>query len=91
MDNINELNIVNYYEYMGQKIDYIPSDILSLEKCKPVLKSFQPWNKSTYGCTKLKDLPYEARKYIEFIENYINVPLKIISTGPKRDEAIFID
>ena len=91
LDNINELNIVDYYEYMGQKIDYIPSDISSLEKCKPVLKSFQPWNKSTYGCTKLQDLPYEARKYIEFIENYINVPLKIISTGPKRDEAIFID
>ena len=91
LDNINELNIVDHYEYNGEKIDYIPSDISSLEKCKPVLKSFQPWNKSTYGCTKLNDLPYEARKYIEYIENYINVPLKIISTGPKRDEAIFID
>ncbi len=91
LDNINELNIVDHYEYEGQKIDYISSDISSLEKCKPVLKSFQPWNNSTYGCTKLKDLPYEARKYIEYIENYINVPLKIISTGPKRDEAIFID
>ena len=91
MDNINELNIVEYYEYEGNKIDYIPSDISSLEKCNPILKSFQPWNKSTYGCTKLNDLPYEARKYIEYIENYIDVPLKIISTGPKREEAIFLE
>ena len=91
LDNINELNIVEYYEYEGNKIDYIPSDISSLEKCNPILKSFQPWNKSTYGCTKLSDLPYEARKYIEYIENYIDVPLKIISTGPKREEAIFLE
>ena len=67
------------------------SDIFNLEKSKPVLKEFKPWTQSTFGCTKLTDLPYEARKYIEYIENYLEVPLSIISTGPKRDQAIFID
>jgi len=91
LDNISELNIVENYEIDGNTTNLMSSDIFSLEKSTPVLKEFKPWNKSTVGCTKLSELPYEARQYIEYIEKYIEVPLKIISTGPKREQAIFLD
>ena len=91
LDNIQELNIVENYNIEGEVTNFMSSDIFNLEKSKPVLKEFKPWTQSTFGCTKLTDLPYEARKYIEYIENYLEVPLSIISTGPKREQAIFID
>ena len=91
LDNISELNIVENYEIDGNTTNFMSSDIIRLEKSTPVLKEFKPWNKSTVGCTKLSELPYEARQYIEYIEKYIEVPLKIISTGPKREQAIFLD
>ena len=91
LDNIQELNIVENYNIDGEITNFMSSDIFNLEKSKPVLKEFKPWTKSTFGCTKLNDLPYEARQYIDYIENYLEVPLSIISTGPKREQAIFLD
>ena len=91
LDNIQELNIVENYKIDGEITNFMSSDIFNLEKSKPVLKEFKPWTQSTFGCTKLKDLPYEARQYIDYIENYLEVPLSIISTGPKREQAIFLD
>ncbi|MAX11086.1 MAG: adenylosuccinate synthase [Chloroflexi bacterium] len=91
LDNIQELNIVENYNIDGEVTNFMSSDMFSLEKSKPVLKEFKPWTQSTFGCTKLNDLPYEAREYIDYIENYLEVPLSIISTGPKREQAIFLD
>tara|TARA_Y100001970_G_scaffold286392_1_gene408432 strand:+ start:744 stop:2024 length:1281 start_codon:yes stop_codon:yes gene_type:complete len=91
LDNIQELNVVDKYSIDGKETNFMSSDIFNLENSKPILKEFKPWSQSTYGCTKLTDLPYEARKYIEYIENYLEVPLSIISTGPKREQAIFLD
>ena len=91
LDNIQELNIVENYNIDGEITNFMSSDIFNLEKSKPVLKEFKPWTQSTFGCTKLNDLPYEARQYIDYIENYLEVPLSIISTGPKREQAIFLD
>ena len=91
LDNIQELNIVENYNIDGEITNFMSSDIFNLEKSNPVLKEFKPWTQSTFGCTKLKDLPYEARQYIDYIENYLEVPLSIISTGPKREQAIFLD
>mgnify|MGYP001187224437 CR=1 FL=1 len=91
LDNIQELNIVENYNIDGEVTNFMSSDMFSLEKSKSVLKEFKPWTQSTFGCTKLTDLPYEARQYIDYIENYLDVPLSIISTGPKREQAIFLD
>ena len=91
LDNIQELNMVENYNIDGEVTNFMSSDMFSLEKSKPLLKEFKPWTKSTFGCTKLNDLPYEARQYIDYIENYLEVPLSIISTGPKREQAIFLD
>ena len=91
LDNIQELNMVENYNIDGEVTNFMSSDMFNLEKSKPVLKEFKPWTQSTFGCTKLNDLPYEARQYIDYIENYLEVPLSIISTGPKREQAIFLD
>ena len=91
LDNIQELNMVENYNIDGEVTNFMSSDMFSLEKSKPLLKEFKPWTQSTFGCTKLNDLPYEARQYIDYIENYLEVPLSIISTGPKREQAIFLD
>tara|TARA_Y100000590_G_scaffold1844_1_gene2330 strand:+ start:784 stop:2064 length:1281 start_codon:yes stop_codon:yes gene_type:complete len=91
LDNIQELNVVDKYSIDGKETNFMSSDIFNLENSKPILKEFKPWAQSTFGCTNLTDLPYEARKYIDYIEKYLEVPLSIISTGPERDQAIFID
>ena len=58
------------------------------EDNKPVYKVFEGWLTSTEGVTKYSDLPDNAKKYIEYIENFTECSASIISTGPSRDQTI---
>ena len=48
------------------------------------------WSESTVGVTSEKELPDNARKYLARIEELVNVPIDIISTGPDRSETIVL-
>jgi adenylosuccinate synthase len=61
-----------------------------LEACKPVYKELEGWRKKTKGVTKLKGLPKQARAYIDYISETLNVDVDIISTGQKRDEVVVV-
>jgi adenylosuccinate synthase len=60
----------------------------NLKNIKPVYKKIPGWQRSTRGVTKYEDLPKEAREYLDFIQKETNIPIKLISTGPKREEMI---
>lgn len=68
-----------------------PQQVNVLDGCVPVYKELDGWKKSTKGLTKLKDLPKQARAYIDYISETLNVNIDIISTGQKRDEVIIIN
>ena len=55
---------------------------------EPVYKTFEGWLTSTEGITKYSELPDNAKKYIEYIENFTECIASIISTGPSRDQTI---
>jgi adenylosuccinate synthase len=56
---------------------------------KPVYESLAGWKGSTYGATRIDQLPKEALSYLEKIESLCSCPISLISTGPKRDELIW--
>lgn len=64
------------------------ADMNALDAAKPVYKILPGWQSATKGMTSYGDLPPQARAYIEFIEREAGVPVRLISTGPKRDEMI---
>ena len=68
----------------------MPQDAGVLEACKPVYKEFPGWKTSTQGVKKLKDLPKQARTYIDYISESLNVNIDIISTGQRRDEVVMV-
>jgi adenylosuccinate synthase len=72
------------------KFTDFPQQAHVLEACEPVYKELDGWKKSTKGMTRLKDLPKQARDYIDYISESLNVKIDIISTGQKRDEVIVI-
>jgi len=55
---------------------------------EPIYKVFEGWLTSTEGITKYSELPENAKKYIEYIENFTECNASIISTGPSRDQTI---
>lgn len=59
-----------------------------LAKAKPVYEYLPGWKQETRGIRKYEDLPENCRKYIEFIEKELEVPVTLVSNGPGRDEVI---
>jgi adenylosuccinate synthase len=62
----------------------------SYDSLEPIYAELPGWKQSTYGVRALEDLPVNARNYIKFIEDKIEAPVDIISTGPDREETIIL-
>ena len=89
LDGLEEVKICIAYEYEGKSVQDFPSSIRFLENCKPIYETLPGWNGSA-GKKRYEDLPLNAKKYIEFIEDELDMPIKIISTGAGREETIIL-
>ena len=85
---LDEIPVCVGYEVDGKVLRDFPATSL-LEKAKPVLKVLPGWKCDIRGIKKYEDLPEACRNYIEFIEKELEVPIKMVSNGPRRDEIIF--
>jgi adenylosuccinate synthase len=90
MDDLDPIQVCMSYRYKGKKIDEFPADLGTLMNCEPVYEELPGWKKNTNGLTDYKQLPDNAKKYLDFIEEKIGVPIYLISTGSKRDQTIFV-
>ncbi len=59
-------------------------------RLQPVYEELPGWSESTSGARALEDLPASARAYIRFIEEAVEAPVDIVSTGADRDETIIL-
>ncbi|MDB2543657.1 adenylosuccinate synthase [Woeseiaceae bacterium] len=88
LDGLGTIKICIGYELDGEKIEDFPLDIKLLNKCSPIYEDFPGWQTSTIGVTNYLDLPENARVYLEWIEDNLNIPIDIVSTGPDREQTI---
>jgi adenylosuccinate synthase len=63
----------------------------SYDKLEPLYAELPGWKQSTYGVRSMAELPVNARNYIQFIEDRIEAPVDVISTGPDREETIILN
>ena len=84
LDGMPKVKICVAYEYKGQRINYFPSD---LENAKPIYEEMDGWD-SIAGIRSYDELPANAKKYIERIEELTGVKVGIISTSPERNDTI---
>lgn len=85
---LDEIPVCVGYEVDGKVIQDFPTTP-TLERCKPVLKVMPGWKQDIRGITRYEDLPQACRNYVEFIEQQIGVPIKMVSNGPARTEILY--
>lgn len=91
LDSFAELKMCTYYLLDGKHIDRIPISSGQINACTPQYQCFEGWQCNTAGISSMGDLPLAAQKYIEFISNFIELPISLVSTGPSRHEMIIRD
>ncbi|WP_092485091.1 adenylosuccinate synthase [Candidatus Ichthyocystis hellenicum] len=90
LDGLDEIKVCVGYSYQGSAYDVGFTDSVSLAKCEPVYETLPGWKTSTTGVSLFSDLPDNAQRYINYIEEQVGVPVSMISTGPDREEIISI-
>ena len=58
---------------------------------EPVYETFEGWSEDITSVTNFDGLPDNAKKYINAIENFIEIPITFISVGPERNQNIVIN
>lgn len=87
LDTFDEIKIcTDYILPDGTLTKHFPTS--SLQDIKPYYQTVEGWKTTTKGVTKGRDLPENYLIYVELLEKYLEVPINIISTGPKREETI---
>ncbi len=84
---LDELPVCVGYEIDGKVTKDFPTTNL-LKKAKPVYTYLPGWKSEIRGITEYDKLPENCRKYIEFIEKELEVPITMVSNGPGRHEII---
>ncbi|HWQ37643.1 MAG TPA: adenylosuccinate synthase [Burkholderiales bacterium] len=90
LDGVERLRIGVGYRIGAEQIDILPAGAETLAQCEPVYEEVPGWKQCTVGIKCYRDLPRNARAYLERIEQICGVPVDMISTGPEREETIVL-
>ena len=83
---LDEIKVCTGYEVDGVISDTFPVPS-KLDSAKPVYETLPGWKTDVRGVTDYNALPQAAKDYVDFIEKKIEVPITMVSTGPKRHEV----
>ncbi|WP_028109936.1 adenylosuccinate synthase [Ferrimonas futtsuensis] len=91
LDGLEELKLCTGYKMAdGSVVEVPPLAAEDYEKVEPIYESMPGWNDNTFGVVEHDKLPQAALDYIARIEELLEVPVDIISTGPDRVETMIL-
>lgn len=91
LDGLDTIKICRGYRRRGKPIDILPSGAEAIAECEPEYEELPGWSESTCGLKSWDELPVNARDYLHRLEELAETPVKIISTGPDREETICLE
>ncbi|MEZ5489327.1 MAG: adenylosuccinate synthase [Gammaproteobacteria bacterium] len=90
LDGLETIKVCTGYQGDGGTVSSWLMNVDGAATLEPVFEELPGWNESTAGARTLEQLPENARAYIRFIEEVVEAPVDIISTGPDRSETIVL-
>ncbi|HJW10492.1 MAG TPA: adenylosuccinate synthase [Albitalea sp.] len=90
LDGLAEIKVCVGYQLHGRRIDILPLDADDVAQCLPVYDSFPGWTETTAGITQWDELPLNARRYLQRVQEFIGAPIDMVSTGPDREHTILL-
>jgi adenylosuccinate synthase len=81
---LKSIKVCVAYDLRGDRRMDFPAGLHDLSRCKPIYKELKGWDKDLSHASSIKDLPIEARHYLDEIEKAIEVPIRWVSVGQDR-------
>ena len=90
LDGLEVIRICSGYRIDGQVTDRVPMGAEALAACEPVYEEMPGWSGSTVGVREFSGLPDNAQRYLRRLEELVQAPIELVSTGPDRRDTIFL-
>ena len=87
LNDFKEIQAATHYKVDGETTDQLPYDLNDAD-ITPQYKAIEGWCADTDGVTDYDALPAKAKDYLLFLEEYLGVPIMMVSTGPERKSLI---
>ncbi len=90
LSGLEELKLAVAYELDGQRIETPPMSNAALERCVPIYETLSGWTEDVSKARTMEQMPAAARAYITRIAELCNVPIRVVSVGPERDQLVIV-
>jgi adenylosuccinate synthase len=90
LDSFDEIKLCTAYRMNGIQTADFPLRLSDFDLIEPIYATLPGWQQSTRECASVDDVPVNMAGFIKFIEGYLEVPVRILSTGPGRNETLVV-
>ena len=87
LSGFESIKVCTAYTYKGKKVEHLPYNIEG-NNVVPIYTELKGWSQDLTAMTKANELPPALNAYIAFLEEQLEVPIKIVSVGPDRLQTI---
>lgn len=90
-DTFDEIKICTAYKdtRTGKIYTTYPENVYIHKYLEPVYETHKGWNSDITQIKKYEDLPANCKKYLERLEEILEIPISIVSVGPDREQTIY--
>ena len=88
LSGFKSLKVCTAYNYKGNIIHHLPYNV-EPQNITPIYTDFEGWEEDLTKMTNESTLPKALNAYIEFLEQELQIPIKVVSVGPDRKQTIF--
>ena len=91
LDTMETIRVCTGYTRDGERLDRAPVGAEALADGQPIYEDIPGWNTSTVGISDYAQLPAAAKAYLKRVEELVETPVALISTGPDRKHTIVLE
>lgn len=88
LSGLQEIKVCVSYDYHGKTLHTLPASNEILKECQPNYVTLEGFNEDISQVTSFEQLPLNAQKYLNFIEQELQVPISVFSVGADRKQTI---
>ena len=90
LSGFEQIKVCTHYIQNGEKIDYMPYDIISVE-VEPVYETLDGWAQDITAIEEVEQIPATLKTYMTYLEQHLGIPIKYLSVGPDRKQTLILD
>lgn len=87
LSEFETIQVCTHYEYNGEKIDYLPYDVVDGEMT-PIYEELPGWSEDLTQLRDINNLPNNLISYVTYLEKQLDTPITVVSVGPDRTQTI---